>query len=486
MRGILEALQRASDYSAQYCLDNPPWALRWRSKRTFIIATVAISLVTDLFLYGLVVPVLPFMLKERLNIPDGDVQTYISRLLAAYAGASVLFSIPAGWIADRTNSRQAPFLYRLTALLLTTIMLTVRQSISVLVVARILQGISATTIGLAIVLDTVRAENLGKVIGSIFSFISVRELLAPILSSILYDKTSYRGVFGIASAVLTLDFVIRLLIIERKTAIKYDPSLDDSYSNPRNFNTRGQSVKDNSTSNGDPSQPDEESTLLPKSNNDNDEKYKIHDEPSRIVHALPLLYYFRNPRLPIALSLTFVQASLLSVFNATIPIEAKDLLSFSSLEASLLFIALDIPYLILGPAVDKYGTKPAAVISFGYLVPTLALLRIPSKAAKASSEQHTTQQFCAMLALNGIGLAIIGSPNIVEASDIVQRYNKANPGFFSANGPYAQLYSFNSVFFYSGLALRPLVASILRDNIRYGNINAVFATLASVTAVLSF
>lgn len=150
--------------------DSPPWALKWRSKRVFIIATVAVGLFTDLFLYGLVVPVLPFMLKERLDIPDQDVQTYVSGLLAAYAGASVLSSLPAGWIADRTNSRQAPFLCGLTALLLATIMLAVGQSIAALVVARILQGISAAvvwTIGLAMVLDTVGAENLGKVIGSV-------------------------------------------------------------------------------------------------------------------------------------------------------------------------------------------------------------------------------------------------------------------------------------------------------------------------------
>ena len=46
---------------------------------------------------------------------------------------------------------------------------------------------------------------------------------------------------------------------------------------------------------------------------------------------------------------------------------------FDSLHAGLLFIALDVPYLLLGPvagwAVDKYGTKPAAVLGFGYLGP---------------------------------------------------------------------------------------------------------------------
>ncbi|RDI77905.1 hypothetical protein Vi05172_g12145 [Venturia inaequalis] len=90
--------------------DTPPRGLKWRSNTTFIIATVAIGLFTDLFLYGLIVPILPFMLRNRIDIPQDKVQSYTSGLLAAYAGASVLFSIPAGWIADKTGARQTPFL----------------------------------------------------------------------------------------------------------------------------------------------------------------------------------------------------------------------------------------------------------------------------------------------------------------------------------------------------------------------------------------
>ena len=150
--------------------DSPPWALRWRSNTLFIISTVAVGLFTDLFLYGLVVPVLPFMLQSRLSIPEDQIQSHVSGLLAAYAGASVVSSVPAGWIADRANSRQLPFLCGLAALLAATILLVLGKNISVLVVARILQGISAAvvwTIGLAMVLDTVGRKNLGKVIGSV-------------------------------------------------------------------------------------------------------------------------------------------------------------------------------------------------------------------------------------------------------------------------------------------------------------------------------
>jgi len=150
--------------------DHTPIGLRWRSNISFIITTVAIGLFTDLFLYGLIVPVMPFMLRDRLNIPPSQIQSYTSDMLAAYAGASMIFSIPAGWVADRTNTRQAPFLTGLAALLAATTMLALGQSIAVLMIARVFQGISAAvvwTVGLAIVLDTVGSENLGAVIGTV-------------------------------------------------------------------------------------------------------------------------------------------------------------------------------------------------------------------------------------------------------------------------------------------------------------------------------
>lgn len=150
--------------------DRPPFGLKWRSSTTFIISTVAIGLFTDLFLYGLIVPILPFMLRDRVDLPQDKVQSYVSGLLAAYAGASVVCSVPAGWVADRTNARQLPFLSGLAALLAATILLGVGQSVAILVVARVLQGVSAAivwTVGLAMVLDTVGPENLGKVIGSV-------------------------------------------------------------------------------------------------------------------------------------------------------------------------------------------------------------------------------------------------------------------------------------------------------------------------------
>ncbi|KAI6081704.1 MFS transporter-like protein [Hypoxylon rubiginosum] len=474
-----------------------PLGLKWRSNTLFIIATVAIGLFTDLFLYGLVVPVLPFMLRSRLAIPEEHIQTYVSNLLAVYAAASVVSSVPAGWIADRTNSRQAPFLSGLAALMAATIMLAFGRSIPVLYVARILQGISAAvvwTIGLAMILDTVGPQNLGKTIGSIFSFISIGQLMAPVIGGILYDTIGYTGVFAVGAGVLGLDLLMRLFVVEKKIAAKYDESLAPGHQNEeesrRDYGTisGGNDQDDSGGHTSDPEEAAEGDSLLSSRDDDDELTYKITHEPNRIVRAIPILVCFRSPRLLVGFTLAFVQAALLGVFDATVPTEAQSLFNFTSLQAGLLFIALDIPYLVMGPvggwAVDRFGAKFAAVVGFGYLVPALILLRLPSEHLLAGAGNIIL--YCAMLALNGVGLAIIGSPSMVETSFVVMKFDKANPGFFGANGPYAQLYGFNSVCFSAGLTVGPIVSGVLRDGIGYGNMNLVFAIVTALTAIASY
>ncbi|KAL9013081.1 MAG: hypothetical protein Q9173_002197 [Seirophora scorigena] len=451
-----------------------PIGLAWRSSTLFIVSTVGIGLFTDLFLYGLVVPILPFILQDRVNLPKDQVQGHVSALLAAYAGASVLFSPPAGIIADRVATRQAPFLIGLVALLGATIMLSLGQSVPVLIVARVLQGTSAAvvwTIGLALVLDTVGPNNLGKTIGSIFGFISIGELAAPVLGGVIYKKAGYPGVFGMAFAILAVDFIMRLMLIEKKVAAQWDVAEEP-----------GDDGEEHEGNAGEEEDANEEEPLLRKKEEGN---YKVPEGQNKVVKGYPILFCLKDPRLLTALLLAFNQATLLAAFDATIPTQAEQLFGFDSLKSGLLFIALVLPYLLLGPVagwmVDRYGPKPAAVLGFGYLVPVLILLRL---ARSGGTSQIVI--FCVLLSLNGIGLAVIGSPSVVEASYVVQRYDKANPDFFGKHGPYAQLYGINSMVFSLGLTLGPLISGGLRESIGYGNMNAAIGMLCLVTSLLSF
>ena len=156
--------------SLQKKYSQKPLLFKFRSHTLFIVATVAVGLFTDLFLYGLVVPILPFVLSDRVHLPQEQIQAHTSALLAAYAAASVVLSPVAGAIADRTSSRQLPFLAGLTALILATILLFSGTTVPVLTIARVFQGASSAfvwTIGLALCIDTVGPDNLGKTVGSV-------------------------------------------------------------------------------------------------------------------------------------------------------------------------------------------------------------------------------------------------------------------------------------------------------------------------------
>lgn len=84
---LLNTLQIKADYSIK------PAGLKWRSNTLFIVSTVAVGLFSDLFLYGLIVPVLPFVLQDRIGVPKDQIQSHVSGMLAAYAAASELKSL---------------------------------------------------------------------------------------------------------------------------------------------------------------------------------------------------------------------------------------------------------------------------------------------------------------------------------------------------------------------------------------------------------
>jgi MFS family permease len=94
--------------------------------KVFTIATIAIGFFAETFLYGIVVPVLPFMLEERMVLPHDDLQYYCSLLLTTYSAASLVFAPVAGTIADRVFPRKLPFLLALA------IMITVWSKLAVL------------------------------------------------------------------------------------------------------------------------------------------------------------------------------------------------------------------------------------------------------------------------------------------------------------------------------------------------------------------
>lgn len=94
-------------------LEHTPFGLSWRSHPLFIISTAVIGLFSESFLNGLIIPLLPFILQDRVGVAHEDLQRYSAALLFAYAISSVACCLLAGAISDRSSSRKAPWMYGL-------------------------------------------------------------------------------------------------------------------------------------------------------------------------------------------------------------------------------------------------------------------------------------------------------------------------------------------------------------------------------------
>jgi len=323
----------------------------------------------------------------------------------------------------------------------------------------------------------------------------VGSLCAPLVGGTLYEKTGYPGVFGVAFALLAVDFAMRALVIEKKVAKRYRPqdetdsesdSESASESDPEHEHSEDQQNDSNSN---DQSNPNETQPLLDRkyssSASTSSSTYTLPPNHSTLSRLAPILPCLTNPRLLTALLVALVQAILLGSFDATIPTVANDYFDFNAQQAGLLFLPLGIFDLLLGPAfgwaIDKYGVKPIAVGSYVLLIPAFVLLRLPH-----SGGQDQQILYGALLGFCGVGLAGIGAPSLVEAGAVVEKYYKHNPDFFGGEGPYAQLYGLQSMVFSAGLAIGPELAGQLREAVGYGDMNAVLAGVCGFTALLCF
>lgn len=139
--------------------------LEFRSSSRFIGFTAFIAAFTDGFLYGAVVPVLPFSLIDRSGVSESMVQTWLSVLLMAFGLATTIGAPIAGWAARHFSSRKIPFLGGLGIAFVATVLFCFGRAPWVLVVARVFQGLSAPmvyTTALALVADSVDGDQIGS------------------------------------------------------------------------------------------------------------------------------------------------------------------------------------------------------------------------------------------------------------------------------------------------------------------------------------
>lgn len=425
------------------------------------------------------VPVIPFAIETRVGIPSGDVGHWVSVLLGVYGGALLVAAPISGVMADRwLRSRQVPLLGGLFILLGSTIMFCLGQSIPVLIVARILQGASAGvvwTVALALLSDTVGKDQSGRALGFVAASYSVGTLIAPMLGGIVYREGGYYEVFYMMFALIAVDIILRLLIIEKHRAAKWlavegemaIEGSDEERQLPANPAHTPEPIQGRL---GRPAAEMEKAGAPTVS------------VPTASKRKLPvMLVLLKSRRLEAAFVGTFMVSTTMAAFDSTLPLFVSRVFHWDALGAGLIFIALLLPHLAgpwIGHGVDKYGPRWIATAGFILLLPFWVLLRLVD-------HDSIRQKVLLNSLLCGVGLAsaLIITSLMTEFSKVCDGKEKQDPSLFGGRSAYATSYGIFNVAWAAGSLVGPLMAAALERNEGWKTMTLVFGVLSAVCAI---
>lgn len=287
----------------------------------------------------------------------------------------------------------------------------------------------------------------------------------------LYRYFAYEGVFGVSVALLFLDLILRVLVVERKTA------------NPPSSNEGAELANDTVHVN-------ETSPLISDIRPVQEELYILDVCTNSFLGAFPIIRCLKHSGLLTALSTTFIQAIILSAFDATLPLIAIKRYQLDSFSTGLLFLALGVPEVLVSPMagwlVDRRGTKRIATLAWAILgFGVLFIAFQMSISSKQNRGKSSLAIFTTLLTVCGGGIAATGAPTLTEASAIVERYYRNNKDLFGHAEPYALLYGINSLAFNAGFSVGPVLSAYMEPVVGYAGVYLLLAGLSIVTAACS-
>ena len=97
-------------------------------------------------------------------------------------------------------------------------MLSLATNVHVLVVSWLFRGLSAAIIytgGLALLMETVGLDEIGKWMGLVLSFANAGVLISPTLGGLLYSNLGVNAVFLAMGIIVMLDIILRLEMVEK-------------------------------------------------------------------------------------------------------------------------------------------------------------------------------------------------------------------------------------------------------------------------------
>lgn len=410
-----------------------------------------------------------------------------------------------GWLSDRCSSRRVPLLVGLVMLGAGTALLCVATNIYFALASRFLQGLSASVvfaIGLALLTDTVDRKDIGQFIGYFESSANMGVLVSPLLGGVVYAKAGYYAVFAMLFALVGLDIVLRLILVERKHAGKWSlpsQSMTSEHLNAKSATSLQQDshLRDTQTEYQSSTIQQATSSGIDKSSSTSTPDEKQSSRVKYTSKTPPLITLLKTPRLLAALYGIFIEYAIVASFNAVLPPFVQNTFGWNSLGAGLISLCIALPALLsplVGALSDRYGPRWFSICGLILPAPPMILLRLVTHKGmgqvvllcvlltligmftrhyRFSPECPNVRSVLTSFVSIGIPLSFLLSPLGAELTYVVETLEREKPGIFGKIGPYGQTFALYTCALALASMLAPFCAGILAMRTGWGTMSLV-------------
>ncbi|KAJ5496819.1 hypothetical protein N7463_008806 [Penicillium fimorum] len=437
---------------------NVPWGFQWRSSTKFIVATMSVALFTDMYLYGFLVPLLPYVIEHRLGLDESYTQRISTAFLSLNALIQFVVSPLIGSHADRSGAKREWLLAGLAGALVGSSVIAFATSVFTLFVGRLIQAIASTTlwvVGFATIAESTAASDTGKVYGFVTVAIAVGTSGGPLVAGVLFDLGGYWVAWSSVLVVVIFDIILRCLMIENKKRNSAPTETEPDEQDP------------------------EREALLPSFAEDHENIHILGPEKTGLAFYICL---FSNGRFTGGIICYLCFAILTMGFDTTLPLHVRDTFQWGSLQSGLLFAAFQGPGVFFSVPVgwlkDRVGTQWPTSIGFTLLVPLLWVIGMPGDERFPWANQGEVGRIIYSAAVCGVGVVIclLNGVGMIEATQAVDEIQGQNPGIFGRNGGYSRAISITSMSFTMGMFIGPILAGYGREQFGYYDMNCVLGT----------
>lgn len=315
------------------------------------------------------------------------------------------------------------------------------------------------------------------------SSLSFGLIISPLVGGIVYDSVGYMAVFGLVLAVVSINILMGVSMVLSPARAEM---LRAQKPTSRNATTHT-FVQEHTLSGS--HLVAEYHTHVPKLSSKTDHEYFAATEGTPLIAKADtitstppaVVTLLLNPRVLASIYGIFVNFTVLSTFDGTLPIFVETTFNWDSLATGLIFLCLAIPALagpLVGMLSDRIGPRWITVTG-------CALTSIPLILMRLVVNDSTSQKLllCSLLFITGSTLVAIVAPCTSDLSVATESIEVEQPGIFGPGGAYAQAFSLLNMSIALGTVVGPVLGGWLKNNYGWGTMTLALGILAASGAI---